>query len=131
MLFRLINGPHTCFDASGKEHEYRAGQQGNDLIESDVDLCKKFHNKFERVPDGDSLKRPSETGRQYAERLRKMAEAAERDEAANADSADTYEAMNEKELRHLAQTEEIDLKGCKTKNEIIAAIRNSKQLTHA
>ena len=50
MLFRLINGLHVA--GKGKDREVlTAGVEGEDLLESDEDLCAKFPNKFELVQD--------------------------------------------------------------------------------
>ena len=94
MRFKLLSGVHT----EGHQETYKQYERG-DVIETDVDLVKKFNRpgstKFERVEDNASL------------------------------NTDEFSAMTVAELRAFAEGEEIDLGEISRKSDILDALRKA------
>ena len=102
--FRLLHGTH-----------FHGGKQYNpgDPVEADSDLCKKFNTpgdlpRFERLPDDAPL-----TATPTLAPTESVAAPAE----------DTLDSMTVEELREWAASEEIDVRGAKTKEQLVKAIR--------
>lgn len=112
MRFRLLAGMHIQNDPmSGKERIYRAGA----VFESVTDLARRWPEKFERVLDSTPLTPdPAASGMD-----------ASPSSAPLPSSGDEYEGMTVKELQALAAEEEIDLKGARTREEILTVLRKA------
>ena len=95
MRFKLLVGQHIQNEPDGTEKKYSAGE----VIESNVDLEKRFGDKFRRV-----YGTPED----------------ERDEPT---TGDDLERMTVKELQALAAEEEVDLRGMTKKEDLIKALR--------
>lgn len=131
MRFRLLAGQHIQTDPDGQERLYKPGQ----VLEAKADLATRWPEKFGRVAEGTPLDvgmltrvPPSES----------VADAAQRgfDPATSNTGAlppssplpageDTFSHMTLNELKAFAAEEEIDLKGARTKEEILAVLRKS------
>lgn len=115
MLFKLLRGYHKDWtyrtDAEGRRQTssqrlYKPGE----TVESDRDLAKLFNHpgsiKFERLPD------PPQSTAQPAVAV------AERPDV-------DLDSMTLRDLQALAETEEIDLGGAKTKDQMVKVIRQA------
>ena len=101
--FRLLAGCHMDTGPSGPNHIYSPGE----VIETDKDLAGLFNrrdsHKFERV-NHDQEVLPTDGVRSHLARL---------------------DSLSEPELRAMAEAEDIDLKGCKGREEALAKIKRS------
>ncbi len=119
MRFRVLRGNHvTGSRKKGTYHKFTKG----DVVDSTVDLVKRFGGvKFERLPDGPDMAAVTEaarTGFSGAD-YESATAVAKKDDGA-------YGDMTIEELRLLAEEEEIDLGGAKSKAAIIAALRAAR-----
>lgn len=96
--YKLLTGWHSGNGPSGPHHIYKANQPGNNIIESDVDLCARGgYDKFAKVDEG-SITGPTDDG---------------------------LESLTVSQLRDLAKEQNIDLGHSSRKDEIIHTIRNN------
>lgn len=138
-MFRVLVGEHlgdgpagcecdACLASGGKNHRYAAkrynlktgapldpGGYDNDLIESKVDLELRFNagpfsRKFERV---------------HAHQLTQAPATATVTATVTATNQAALEEMSLQQLVALAAEEEIDLKGARTKEAVIKAMRGN------
>jgi hypothetical protein len=106
--FRLTGGSHVMTNpAGGGEITIHRGE----IIESDKDLTEIFPNKFELVGEGATSQASPPPGQLPP-------------------ASDGLEEMTLKELQSFAAEEEVDLKGAKTKEDMIKAIRASIGVAH-
>ncbi len=113
--FRLLRGVHG--DKNGK---YKKG----DIIETETDLVEKFNAdgfpaKFQRLEDTPDKRKPDTSSVAVLD--------PEEDEDSDPGDTDEFtrediESMNVKELRELAEENEIDISGAKGKQAILKAI---------
>ena len=134
MKFRVLHGQHLEeVRLPDGRMEIRTYPQGS-IIETDVDLVEKFSpwskvnpdfpSKFQRLPDdfvGDSTHNSpsnSQAGPNTAAPQTAVV-------GGSADASKTLESMSFKELQQWAAAEEINLKGAKSKEEIIRVLKNT------
>lgn len=108
MRFKLMAGGHT--DENGKS--YHAKDPGRNIIKTDLDLVKKFGDKFKKLSDS-GKDDDGEDDSRVEGTIKKLDLDVLR---AN------YEAMTVDELKKFADAEEIDLDGATKKADIVAAI---------
>lgn len=119
MLFKLLRGYHRDwsfkFDRDTRQRTtvkrmYSPGES----VESDRDLCKLFNRpgsiKFERLPDPPQAQ--SFQGQQNAV-------------ATAVKESPDLDGMTVRDLQALAEEEEIDLGGAKTKDQMVKTIRQA------
>lgn len=105
-----INGQDGKPKMAPREVRYRATLQApSEPFESDQPLDQRWPEKFLRVNDS-GPRIPTKADRAAERALAKMSDA---------------------QLREIAAEEEIDVEGLKTKDELLAAIREAKQLATA
>lgn len=139
-MYRILVGRHhERKNPNEKGITYKAGE--NDIFESEKDMLKKNGiggiAKFEEVAGSTQtvqnpwMRMDGETAKQFAERMRRLADEAEKTAEEESKQAHTkteetgtpYEDMTIDELKKLANEEEINIKGARTKDEIIKMIR--------
>jgi len=105
MRFKVLRGCH----AEGK----RVYQRG-EVVTTDVDLAKRFNSpgsiKFQQLPDDSPVQQAAEAG--Y--------------DSADEPSVVQLEAYTVKQLRDLADSNDVDLVGFTKKEEIINALREAQ-----
>lgn len=153
--FRLVHGLYIQNEIGpdGKvyEHTYRARRDyntnefkadppdySNDIIESDQRLDKRFnlggHIKFELlIADTTSANQrvwdsTKETLEQFVTRMEKESNTGQRQPAGTVDLIGTVREMTIDELRQWAAQEEIDLRGAKTKAEMMKIVEQALEV---
>lgn len=129
--YRLLAGKHAQKEENPetKQKEVKIYKRG-DVFESKHDLLKFNAGpgamKFEKVDDQENQPRrartesASQTQQQHHTSVETPAGKPPRNQQ---EFVTALEKMNEKDLRSLAAEEEIDLKGAKTKDDIVKAIK--------
>lgn len=138
--YRLNDGYHVGPDPVNPAVD-RTYERG-DIIESPTDLTfmnvPGYKPKFEKVIDENSPALPSgaaifdpakETIQQFAERMGGGSFTAGVPTQPSSSSPTTVEldGMNADQLRKYAEAEEIDIKGAKTKEQLLAVVKGSKR----
>jgi hypothetical protein len=122
MLFMVTAGAHVVTDPKAKpiapgapkaEIQYHVGE----TLESNVDLAKKFPGKFKRIL---TRKNIDELPEDETPTNKEPVEDDGEDE-----QEDNLESLSVKELRDTAVQMRVSLNGLKTKEEIIAKLRES------
>lgn len=140
MKFRLKVGGHVQNGPDGKPKSYVPG----DIVESETDLAERFNTppmtiKFERLWEEERREASSrkDTHETHGEKKvtvppsgpptpppSNISHPTSPPEKGSAPQPN-YEAMSQQDLTELAKEEEVDLRGAKTKADIIARLRTA------
>ena len=119
--FKLKVGGHTI--GSGlTAQRFRKG----DIFEAEGDLAAFDSNKFERVDDPKDYEGPRASSQMAAAAYKETTLHGEWEKSKAAPAKD-LQAMSAKELESLAAEEEIDVKGAKSKEDLLKAIKPVKK----
>lgn len=115
--FRLMASQHVQREPDGTRGFYAATPDYQPIIESDIDLVKRFGSKFQRVSEQTPADKPGEPPK------------ANHNQSASDDPPtvnDEFTSMTVAQLHEYAQAHEIDLGTASRKAEILDVLRASR-----
>lgn len=123
-----VEGSNIKLGPDGQPEKPRKTYRSGDIIETTTDLCRlngpgPMTPKFLLVGSAEDTRAQEE--KESQELLKDEVTEEEEFSAVDDDSIDTLSAMNLRELRQFAESEEIDLEGLTKKVEIVKAIRET------
>jgi hypothetical protein len=124
MKFRLVAGIH--YSGRKAEGTLKKWIQG-DVLESEINLTRRHRNKFVRVPDETPVSRQEED-----EEVKRLAEEEEEENFTDEigdeyEEEPDYESMTLKQLKEIAQQEEIEITSVSKKDDLIKLIRSVRE----
>lgn len=127
-----------------KKYSWKPDMYWGNVIETDTDLAAKFNqadpatHKFQRILSGTDAvpfnqparhvdpyqRQPNESASDFHARIREIVTRAQAAlDASSGGPEGTYDHMSENELRAMAKDEQINVKACRSKAELISVIK--------